>query len=140
MILLNVIMDTYNVIRLVRALGFAIAWNKTSDPCQVVTNLGTYFDSISMTVSLPPDKLEKFAAVLREFCGRTRASKHQLKRLAGKLAYAVHVVNATGRTYLQHVLNLLHRLLKPSYKVKLILSGCLLVVTVPPRGLLSKPD
>ena len=107
------------LIRLVRALGFAIAWNKTSDPCQVVTYLGVCFDSTSRTVSLPPDKVEKFAAVLREFCGRTWASKRQLQWLAGKLAYAIHVVNATDRTYLQDVLNLLRPLQKPSHKVKL---------------------
>ena len=107
------------LIRLVRSLGFAIAWNKTSDPCQVVTYLGVCFDSTSMTVSLPPDKVEKFAAVPREFCGHTWASKHQLQWLTGKLAYPVPVVNATGRTYLQCVLNLLHPLQKHSHKVKL---------------------
>ena len=110
------------LIRLVRALGFAIAWSKTSDPCQVVTYLGLCFDSTSMTVSLPADKVAKFAAVLHEFCSRTRASKRQLQRLAGKLAYAVHVVNTTGRTYLQRVLDLLRPLQKPSHKVKLDLS------------------
>ena len=72
-----------------------------------------------MTVSLPADKVAKFAAVLHEFCSRTRASKRQLQRLAGKLAYAVHVVNTTGRTYLQRVLDLLRPLQKPSHKVKL---------------------
>ena len=107
------------LILLVRALGFAIAWSKTSDPCQVVTYLGLCFDSTSMTVSLPADKVAKFAAVLHEFCSRTHASKRQLQRLAGKLAYAVHVVKTTGRTYLQRVLDLLRPLQKPSHKVKL---------------------
>ena len=45
--------------------------------------------------------------------------KHQLQRLTGKLAYAEHVVKATGGTYPQRVLNLLRPLQKPSQMVKL---------------------
>ena len=72
-----------------------------------------------MSVSLPRNKIISFAAVLEASLNRKRASKRQLQKLAGKLAYAAHVVNAGGRTYLQRVLDLMRRLHKPGHKAKL---------------------
>ena len=80
-------------------LGLAIVWKKICDSSQEVIYLGVYVDSRSMTISLPEDKRVKFAALLQDFEQCTRASKRQLQRLAGKLAYAAHVVADGGRTY-----------------------------------------
>ena len=104
-------------INFLRKLGFAIAWKKIYDPSHVVTYLG--LDNRSMTISLPEDKRVKFAALLQDFAQCKRASKHQLQQLAGKLAYAALIVADGGRTYLEHVFDIMRPLEKPSHKAKL---------------------
>ena len=112
--------DAYHVlISLLRELGFAIAWNKVVDPTQSLVFLGAQLDSRDMSISLPEEKIADFETLLQQFQGRTRASRRQLQKLAGKLSYAAHVVISGGRIYLQRVLNLIRQLSQPHHKVKL---------------------
>jgi hypothetical protein len=105
------------LIQLLRELGFAIAWQKVVDPTQSLTFLGLDIDTLSMTLRLPEHKLADLLTLLHQFKARTRASKRQLQKLAGKLAYASHLVVHGGRTYLQRVLDILRPLQQPHHKV-----------------------
>ena len=71
------------LIQLLRKLGFAIHWGKVVDPTQKITFLGVELNSIDMTLSLPPEKIESFRQELKSFLNRKRASKRQLQSLAG---------------------------------------------------------
>ena len=112
-------LQTMNVlIELLRSLGFMINWNKVIDPVQQIVFLGIQFDSVIMNISFPNDKLLETMELLRDFQARTRASKKQLQRLAGKLNWASRVIRG-GRTYLRRVLNLQNSVKNPYHKVKL---------------------
>jgi len=106
------------LISLLRELGFSISWHKVEGPCQRLTFLGIEFDSIVQCLRLPQDKLEEFRVLLIEFSARSRASRRQLQRLAGKLNWACKVVRG-GRTYLRRILNLINPLSKPHHKARL---------------------
>ena len=72
------------LISLLRELGFAIAWNKTEGPSQNITFLGIHIDTLSLTLSLPAEKVENMLCLLASFKSRTRASCRQLQQLAAR--------------------------------------------------------
>ena len=106
------------LIDLLRSLGFWINWSKVVDPSQKVTFLGINIDSISYHLTLPNDKMDETIDLLRWFRDKTRASKKQLQRLAGKLNWASRVIRG-GRTYLRRVLDLQNQINLPFQKAKL---------------------
>ena len=94
------------LIHLLGQLGFCVSWKKCSSPTQCARYLGINFDSNSMELSLPQDKLLKLYAEMDFFRGRTRATKRQLQRLCGVLAHCSKVVRG-GRIFSRRVINLL---------------------------------
>ena len=60
------------VITLLGQLGFNVAWKKCSSPSQMTKYLGIIFDSLSMRLSLPQEKLDKLSIELNFFQGRNR--------------------------------------------------------------------
>ena len=121
-----IISDSYDIcairlnvlIKLLRRLGFSIAWEKTVGPSQCITFLGIQIDSCTATLSLPQEKVTQLLQLLTNFSKRSRASCRQLQQLAGKLNWAAHVVNG-GRVYLQRVLDLIRPLKHNNHKVHL---------------------
>lgn len=107
------------LISLLRELGFSIAWSKLVDPTQVLVFLGVQFDTRDMSISLPQEKIRKLYDTLCSFSSRIRASRRQLQKLAGKLAYAAHVVVEGGRTYLQRIFDMIGPLQRPNHKARL---------------------
>ena len=105
----------FELIALLRRLGFAIAWDKTVGPTQRLTYLGLQIDSVEFSLSLPQGKESSLYDLLHSFLHRSRASCRQLQQLAGKLSWAAHVVNR-GRINLQRVLDHLRPLKKPNHK------------------------
>ena len=94
------------LIRLLGQLGFRISWKKCSTPATRVKYLGIIFDSISMEMSLPQEKLQKLHVEMDFFRGRQRASKRQIQRLCGILSHCSKVIRG-GRTFSRRVIDLL---------------------------------
>ncbi len=110
-------MDALNMLlRLLRQLGFSIAWSKVEGPCTCLTFLGISINSITMTLELPCSKLSDFRQLLCSFLHKKRATCRQLQQLAGKLNWACQVIHG-GRTFLRRVLDLLAPLKCKSHKV-----------------------
>ena len=113
------------LIQLLRSLGFWISWSKVCDPTTKVTFLGITIDTESGTLSLENDKVHELCGLIRDFQVKKRASKRQLESLAGKLAWAAHVI-PWGRTHLRPVFDLISVLKQPSHKTRLSsLADCL---------------
>ena len=93
------------LIALLRRLGFSINWNKVVGPSTCLTFLGVQIDTISMSLSLPSDKLCEFSDLLCSFMGKKRASRKQLETLIGKLSWASQVIQG-GHTFLRRMINL----------------------------------
>ena len=106
------------LINLLRILGFAINWSKVVDPCNKIVFLGIELDSNNLCLTLPVRKLNETLELLHWFKQKSRASKKQLQRLAGKLNWACRVIRG-GRTYLRRVLNLQNSIKLPYHKAKL---------------------
>ena len=106
------------LIQLLRKLGFAIHWGKVVDPTQKITFLGVELNSIDMTLSLPPEKIESFRQELKSFLNRKRASKRQLQSLAGRLSWAASVVKG-GRVFLRRIFNKIAMLRHGSHRAQL---------------------
>ena len=104
------------LIALLRSLGFSIAYEKTIGPCQRLTFLGIELNSVSLTMSLPEEKVVSFLSTLRAFRAQKRASCRQLQHLAGKLSWAANVIRG-GRIYLQNVFDAIRTLKKPGHKI-----------------------
>ena len=66
-------------------LGFQLSHNKLVPPCQELSFLGILFNTVSLTLSLPPKKLLELQDIVCTFSQRKRASKRQLQQLAGCL-------------------------------------------------------
>lgn len=94
------------LIVLLGRLGFSVAWDKCSSPSQTCVYLGLSFDSRSMTIALPDDKINALHNELLFFQNKNGATKKQLMRLAGVLSHCSRVVRG-GRTFSRRILNLL---------------------------------
>ena len=105
------------MIRLLRRLGFDIAWEKLVGPAQIITFLGVELNSLDMSIRLPPEKVVKFKSMLKDFKQRKRISRKQLEKLCGKLSWAASVVKA-GRCYLRQIFDLLGPLRKTNHKTR----------------------
>lgn len=107
------------LLELLGDLGFRVSWHKCISPCQSIRYLGIIFNSVSMTMSLPQDKILKVKHELSFFVVRTRATKHQLQRLCGVLSHASKVIYG-GRVFSRRIIDLLKGL--PDRNVRLKLS------------------
>ena len=103
------------LIELLQNLGFDINWRKVVLPTQCLTFLGVLIDTVSKCLPLPQKKLVDLQLFLQDFLHRCRASKRQLRSLAGKLNWASRVVYG-GRTFLRHILDAMNSLQSPSAK------------------------
>ena len=121
-----IIGDTYEqcrigqhaLIKLLIRLGFYISWDKLVSPCQNITFLGLNLDSITMSISLPNDKIVKLQDTLRQFVSLKRVKKRDLQSLAGSLAFASTVIKA-GRTFSRRVIDLVNSVKYGHYFIRL---------------------
>ena len=103
---------------LLQELGFQLSVSKLVPPTQNLVFLGIEFDTVTMSLSLPADKLSDLKTFIHTFCLRHRVTKKQLQQLAGKLNWACKVVFG-GRTFLRRVLDLMNSLKRPSSRCRL---------------------
>jgi len=92
--------------RLLEDLGFKINWSKVVPPSQEVPFLGVQINTVSRTLSLSEEKIDKLRAELKLWESKHKATKHELQRLIGRLNWAAHVVKG-GRTFLRRIIDLM---------------------------------
>ena len=110
--------NLFRLLSLLRNLGFDIAWDKVISPSQNVTFLGINFNTVTMQMTLPDDKLRSLEDLIKHYLQAKRASRRELESLAGKLNYAAFLVLG-GSTYLRRLLNFMQKLKRPHHKAKL---------------------
>ena len=76
---------------LFKDLGVDEAQKKICEPSQVLTWLGIEFDTVKMTMSIPPTKLTEIAETLREWQGKSRANLHEVQSIFGLLQFVTSV-------------------------------------------------
>ena len=106
------------LIHLLGQLGFRVSWKKCSSPSTFIKYLGINFNSVTMELSLPEDKLRKLHQEMEFFDNRTRATKKQIQRLCGILSHSSKVIKG-GRTFSRRVIDLLKSLPEGNPRIRL---------------------
>ncbi len=95
--------DFLSMRALLLALGLAEAQHKASPPSQKMTWLGLEYNTLDMTMSIPPAKLKETLLLVRDWLARTSATKTQLKSILGKLFF-VSQCSKPSRLFLNRML------------------------------------
>lgn len=106
------------LIKLLRDLGFYIAYSKLEGPTQRLTFLGIEIDVRAGVLRLPQKKLSELHSLLSTFLLRTRASLRQLQHLAGRLVFASNIIKG-GRSFLHYVFEQIRMLKQAHHKALL---------------------
>ena len=101
--------------------GLKESLKKAEPPTTCITYLGVEFDSIEMTMSVPPDKITEIKAEIGMWVRKTTITKRDLQSLLGKLFWVAKVVRH-ARPFMGRLLAQLRTMtaLKDSKKVKLM--------------------
>ena len=101
-------------------LGLEESHKKAEPPTTRITFLGVQFDSLSMTMSVPPAKLTEIKAEIRLWVRRTTINKKELQSLLGKLFWVAKCVKY-ARVFMGRLLSQLRTMtcIKDTKKVKL---------------------
>ncbi len=99
-------------------LGVPISPTKTEGPATKLVFLGIEIDSVSMTISLPPEKLSRLRAMIRDWESKRSCTKRELLSLIGYLQHACRVIRP-GRSFLRRMINLSAGVRALHHKVRL---------------------
>ena len=87
-------------------LGLPVSLEKLEGPTTALVFLGIQIDTVSMTASLDPVRLDRLRALAAEWAVQSFCTRQELQSLIGSLAFASRVVR-TGRTFTRHALSIL---------------------------------
>lgn len=90
-------------------LGVPVSKAKTFLPAQVVEILGFIIDTVNMSISVDPERIQDILDEMARIEGREAIRKSDLERLAGKMVFVCSVVPG-GRTFMREILNLMNKL------------------------------
>ncbi len=95
-------------------LGVPVSKAKTFLPAQVVEILGFIIDTVHMSISVDPLRIQEILDELSHVEGRKAVKRKELERLAGKMVFVCSVVPG-GRTFMREILDTLNRLRSSSH-------------------------
>ena len=72
-------------------LGIREAESKICQPARVMIWLGILFDTVNMTMSILQEKLQEVMQTIRDWAGRTRATRREMQSLLGLLQFVASV-------------------------------------------------
>lgn len=110
--------ETLNcLLKVLRFLGFSINYHKVVGPTRCITFLGIKLNTLSMTISLPKEKIDDLYKLLRSTEKRIKLTKRDLQVLAGKLNFATQCIYG-GSFFLRRIHDEIARLRRPWHKVR----------------------
>ncbi len=86
-------------------LGVPVAPTKTEGPSTALTFLGIHMDTVSMTLSLPGEKLSRLMDMIHEWSTKSSCTKRELLSIIGYLQHACCVIKP-GRPFLRRMIDL----------------------------------
>ena len=95
-----------NLRNVVAELGLQEAPDKLCPPSPRMEFIGVTFDTVTGTISIPGEKVKEIMALVRDWQGRTSATKHQLQSLLGKLHHVAKCVKP-ARLFVSRMLDTL---------------------------------
>ena len=101
-----------------RNLGVPVAPGKTKGPSTTLAFLGIELDTVSLTMCLPPPKLERLRREIRRWEGLKSCSKRELLSIIGQLQHACCVIKPS-RSFLRRMIELSKGVRELHYRVRL---------------------
>ena len=77
---------------------------KAKPPAYIVVFLGILFNTVTMTLTITPDRLEELRQLLKEWSQKRSATLRELQSLLGTLNFAASTVRA-GRVFVSRLIN-----------------------------------
>ena len=102
---------------IIRLFGLKEAVDKAASPSTLMVFLGLLINSIDLTITIPPRKLEEILQEVRKWRNKTTASLKEVQILAGQLNFACKCVRS-GRVYLSRILNFLREFNNSKSKIR----------------------
>ena len=94
---------------IITSLGLESSPTKDCPPTTRMVFLGLTYDTVAMTLEVPPDKLHHISQLLSHWLSSPRVSRSELQSLIGKLSYLCACISP-GRIFMQRILRELRRL------------------------------
>ena len=91
---------------LLHELGLQEARDKATTPSTSMTWLGIHFDTVAMTMSIPPEKIHECLTITRSWTSKSTVTHAQLRSLLGKL-FHVSQCSPTLRLFVNRLLDTL---------------------------------
>ena len=111
--------DSYDFLGgLLSRLGLTESSAKAIPPGTVVSCLGVQFDTVNMTMSVPPSRLAEITSLLASWRIRKSCSKTALQSLVGKLMFVAKCV-PQSRIFVSRILDVLRSIQSPIHHVRL---------------------
>ncbi len=85
-------------------LGVQESVEKRTLPCQVITWIGTIFDSVKFTMSIPQEKLSDIKKVVHNSLQKDTLSRREMQSLIGKCLHVAHC-SKPARLFVNSLLN-----------------------------------
>ena len=105
-------------LRLCSDIGIPIANDKTVGPFTILPFLGIELNTVSMSASLPQDKIEKFMSLINKFLSSSNVTLKELQSLNGMLNFACGII-APARAFSRRMYNLSKGVTKSFHKIKM---------------------
>ncbi|XP_055332333.1 uncharacterized protein LOC129584242 [Paramacrobiotus metropolitanus] len=99
-------------------LGFAINWEKVISATTRIRFLGVTLDSVSLTIELPPEKLQNLRTETGVLLSRNKATKKELQQLVGRLNFAAKAIYG-ARPFARIFIDALKPLSRPNHRTRL---------------------
>ena len=105
----NIIHKAYTFLtNLLRDLRVDTSPDKVVPPTTRLEFLGITFDTITMTMEIPPEKLQEISQETSKWLLKTKASRKEAESLIGKLQFVAKCVRA-GRVFISRLINWIKR-------------------------------
>ena len=109
--------------RLFNELGLESSPSKDCPPSTRMVFLGLIYDTVKMTIEVPPDKLHNTFELIRHWLTAPQSTKSDLQSLIGKLSYLCACISP-GRIFMQRLVNELRQL--PTKRARFVPSSDML--------------
>lgn len=107
-----------NLKKLINNLAFEIAEQKCCSPSTSMIFLGKRFDSVTMSISIPADKLTEIRQIIGKLLLKKTVTRKNLESIIGKLSYIADCIRS-ARLFISRLLNLLGTIYRKSHHINL---------------------
>ena len=106
------------LIEVCKLLGIPLALEKVVGPITVLDFLGILLDTVRMEARLPNEKLTRIRSMVKEWLGKSNATKREILSLVGLLQHATKVVRP-GRTFVRRMYSVAARVRELDFYMRL---------------------